>query len=207
MDILYDNDDNDIDNNDGDGEDNDDNDIDNNDGDGDDNDDNDIENNNDGDGDDNGDNDIDNNHGDGDDSDDNDIDNNNGDGDDNEAGSEEQQQGCWGGNGGRAQQGEVLFAFFLATLVALHLTPVSESVGRWYFRTGTSVVWSLQACFLRTRTDSFHFVSLLEKRQCFLSYFFFKLGDFCFQMSYYYNNKNWRKSGEIIHSVVMASRG
>ena len=36
----------------------------------------------------------------------------------------------------------------LATLVALHFTPVSESLSRWAeFR--TSVAWSLQACFLQ----------------------------------------------------------
>ena len=36
--------------------------------------------------------------------------------------------------------------YFLATLVALHFTPVSESLSRWAeFR--TSVAWSLRACF------------------------------------------------------------
>ena len=39
---------------------------------------------------------------------------------------------------------------FLATLVALHFTPVSESLSRWAeFR--TSVAWSLRACFQRIR--------------------------------------------------------
>ena len=38
---------------------------------------------------------------------------------------------------------------FLATLVALHFTPVSESVSRWAeFR--TIVAWSLRACFCKS---------------------------------------------------------
>ena len=37
--------------------------------------------------------------------------------------------------------------WFLATLVALHFTPVSESLSRWAeFR--TSVAWSLRACYV-----------------------------------------------------------
>ena len=38
---------------------------------------------------------------------------------------------------------------FLATLVALHLTPVSEWVGEWaeFCEPDTSVAWSLRACF------------------------------------------------------------
>ena len=42
---------------------------------------------------------------------------------------------------------------FLAMLVALHFTPVSQSVGHWTeFRTG--VAWSLRACSCRTNIDS-----------------------------------------------------
>ena len=40
------------------------------------------------------------------------------------------------------------FHLFLATLVALHFTPVSKRVSRSFGLQPSSVAWSLRACFL-----------------------------------------------------------
>ena len=49
---------------------------------------------------------------------------------------------------------------FLATLVALHFTPVSESLSRWAeFR--TSVAWSLRACYITLPDPTFFDATIL----------------------------------------------
>ena len=52
---------------------------------------------------------------------------------------------------------------FLATLVALHLTPVSEWVGEWaeFREPDTSVAWSFRACFLPPLPSSSPSITLL----------------------------------------------